>query len=220
MIQKGCAAMSYPFQLPPLPYPPDALSPCIGLAAMQLHHDKLFAAYVDRLNQTLAPWPQFQSWSLERLILHWSELPGSIRTDVRRFAGGVYNHALYFASMNRPRTTRPSQALLGAIRRDFGSTEDFFRALVHQAASVFGSGYTWLTSSAAGRLSLSITPNQETPLPLTPLMNLDLWEHAFLLDHQNLRAEYVACFLDLIDWDAVSQRYEAVLSAVPPWPAP
>ena len=199
--------MTYPFVLPPLPYPPAALEPNLGRSSVRLHHDAFFAAYVDRLNGALAPWPQYQDWPLERLLLHWCQLPRTLGQAVRRYGGGTYNHTLYFSSLAPARTTKPSPALLAEIEHSFGSMEGLHRSMKNAAASIFGSGWVWLVCCSGG-LQIVCTANQDTPLPLWPLVNVDLWEHAFLPDYENRRDDYMEAALAIIDWDAASRRFE------------
>ena len=202
---KELHAMTYPFILPPLPYPPAALEPNLGRSSVRLHHDAFFAAYADRLNGALAPWPQYQDWPLERLLLHWCQLPRALGQAVRRYGGGTYNHTLYFSSLAPARTTKPSPALLAEIEHSFGSMEGLHRSMKNAAASIFGSGWVWLVCCSGG-LQIVCTANQDTPLPLWPLVNMDLWEHAFLPDYENRRDDYMEAALAIIDWDAASRR--------------
>ena len=178
--------MTYPYILPPLPYAPAALEPNLGRSSVRLHHDAFFAAYVDRLNGALVPWTQYQDWPLERLLLHWCQLPRTLGQAVRRYGGGVYNHGLYFSSLAPARTIKPSGELLAEVEHSFGSMEGLHRSLKNAAMSVFGSGWVWLVCCSGG-LQVTCTANQDTPLPLWPLFNVDLWEHAFIPDYENRR---------------------------------
>ena len=166
--------MTYPYILPPLPYAPAALEPNLGRSSVRLHHDAFFAAYVDRLNGALVPWTQYQDWPLERLLLHWCQLPRTL-----------------------------GQA---EVEHSFGSMEGLHRSLKNAAMSVFGSGCVWLVCCSGG-LQVTCTANQDTPLPLWPLFNVDLWEHAFIPDYENRREDYVEAALAIIDWDAASRRF-------------
>ena len=198
--------MTYPYILPPLPYAPAALEPNLGRSSVRLHHDAFFAAYVDRLNGALVPWTQYQDWPLERLLLHWCQLPRTLGQAVRRYGGGVYNHGLYFSSLAPARTTKPSGELLAEVEHSFGSMEGLHRSLKNAAMSVFGSGWVWLVCCSGG-LQVTCTANQDTPLPLWPLFNVDLWEHAFIPDYENRREDYVEAALAIIGWDAASRRF-------------
>jgi len=212
--------MSYPFVLPPLPYPCDALSPQIDRVTLQVHHDRLFGGYTDTLNRLLAAWPPYQNRSLTELILRWSELPPDSRQAIRIAAGGVMAHSLVFESMTRPGTTQPDELLLGAIRRGFGSLPGLSQALKNMAQQKPGSGYVWLAGDTGGSLFVCRTDDQDTPLPLRPLLCLDLWEHAYYLTYQNRREAYVDAWLTLIDWAGASRRYAALRQNLPPYPCP
>ena len=155
--------MTYPYILPPLPYAPAALEPNLGRSSVRLHHDAFFAAYVDRLNGALVPWTQYQDWPLERLLLHWCQLPRTLGQAVRRYGGGVYNHGLYFSSLAPARTAKPSGELLAEVEHSFGSMEGLHRSLKNAAMSVFGSGWVWLVCCSGG-LQVTCTANQDTPL--------------------------------------------------------
>ena len=159
--------MTYPYILPPLPYAPAALEPNLGRSSVRLHHDAFFAAYVDRLNGALVPWTQYQDWPLERLLLHWCQLPRTLGQAVRRYGGGVYNHGLYFSSLAPARTTKPSGELLAEVEHSFGSVEGLHRSLKNAAMSVFGSGWVWLVCCSGG-LQVTCTANalNDKPLPV------------------------------------------------------
>ena len=208
----------YPFTLPPLPYAYDALLPELDAKTMQFHHDKHFSAYVDNLNRLLENYPEYHGWSLEQLIQNWAELPEGIRQGVRNNAGGVYNHDLYFRTMHSTPVTSPGFALQGAIDRDFGDLETLKKVMRTAALGQFGSGWAWLVSDDEGQLSVRKTPNQDTPLPLTPLLACDVWEHAYYLPYQNRRGDYFDAWWRLIDWPQVSQSYEKGLQRQPLYP--
>ena len=210
----------YPFTLPPLPYAYDALLPEIDEKTLHFHHDKHFAAYVDNLNQLLEHHPAYHSWPLERLCRDWAELPDDIRHGVRNNAGGVYNHDLYFRTMRPTPQTAPSPVLQAAISRDFGGLSQLNTAMKNAAMGQFGSGWSWLVTDNGGRLSVHKTPNQDTPLPLTPLLCCDVWEHAYYLQYQNRRGEYFDAWWRLVDWPGVSQMFEQFLSQRPRRPQP
>lgn len=202
--------MKYPYQLPPLPYAYGALIPDIGERTLCFHHDKHFRTYVDNLNTALADCPECQSKSLEELLRRLDELPDPKRTAIRNNGGGVYNHMLYFAGMCSCRSTRPSGALGEAMERDFGSFENWKAEMKAAALGQFGSGYAWLVSENSGRLSVMKLPNQDCPLSmgLRPLLCLDVWEHAYYLDYQNRRADYVDNWFHRVNWHFVQERYE------------
>ena len=202
--------MKYPYQLPPLPYAYGSLAPDIGEHTLCFHHDKHFQTYVDNLNTALADCPECQSKSLEELLRRLDELPDPKRTAIRNNGGGVYNHMLYFAGMCSCRSTRPSGALGEAMERDFGSFENWKAEMKAAALGQFGSGYAWLVSESSGRLSVMKLPNQDCPLSmgLWPVLCLDVWEHAYYLDYQNRRAEYVDRWFERVNWPFAQERYE------------
>ena len=212
--------MTYPYTLPPLPYPSAALEPNLNRATIMTHHDKIFGGHVEQLNHALQPYPTAQKQPLTQLLLHPDRLPCAIRQDAAEHGGAVYNHSLYFSSLAPARSTRPGTALTGAIDRCFGSMEDFLRALGQLSLSDRREGYCWLLSDRRGRLQLLFTPGQSTPLPLTPIFCLDLYRHAYALTWGDDRKAYVEAALPLMNWEALSRRYRAVFTGQPPFPNP
>lgn len=210
----------YPFALPPLPYARDALEPHLDARTVSIHHDRHFAAYIDRLNRLLAPYEAYHSWPLPKLLLCREELPDAIRLGVCRNAGGVYNHDLYFATLTPASSPGPAPVLEEALIRDFGSMEDFRAALHAAALDVFGSGYAWLCVDGRGRLSVVKTANQDTPLPLYPLLCSDLWEHAYYLRYQYRKGEYFDNWYALVNWQAVVERLARGLGQTDVAPGP
>ena len=201
----------YPFTLQDLPYAYDALSPVLGAETLHLHHDKHMNTYVQNLNKALESCPDFHNLSLEALLTKLNDLPESVQGAVRNNGGGVYNHQMYFGMMQSPKIeTKPSAALKAAIDRDFGSLENMFAELKKAALGRFGSGWAYVVSNAEGVLSIASTPNQDVPdlSQWVPLIALDVWEHAYYLDYQNRRPDYVEGFFTLINWDVVSQLYD------------
>jgi len=200
----------YSFQLPPLPYAYDALVPFLGQETLHFHHDKHFQTYVDNLNTALADAPELQNRSLCRLLSELDSLPEDKRAAIRNNGGGVYNHALYFCGMTPQPGGAPSGPLAAAIERDFGSLDEFKTRMKAAAMGQFGSGYAFLVSDGQGRLSIHKTANQDSPLTqgLWPLLCVDVWEHAYYLDYQNRRADYVAAWLGRIDWACAARRYQ------------
>ncbi len=183
----------YPFENPPLPYAYDALIPYIDEKTMHLHHDRHLQTYVDNLNSTLASHPALHDKSLIFLLAHPDLLPCGIQIPVKNNAGGVYNHIFYFSGLT-PDADKPIPNPLSAfLTESFGSLEKFKEKLKAAALSVFGSGYAWLTAQPDGRLCIFVTKNQDTPLPagFFPLLNIDVWEHAYYLKHYNKRAAYI-----------------------------
>lgn len=200
----------YPFTLEPLPYAYDALEPQIDAETLHFHHDKHLQTYVDNLNKTLEKVPDYHDWSLEKLITQGDSLPEAIRTPVRNNAGGVYNHQLYFRCMGPEKDTRPSQKYMEELNRYFGSFEDWKEKMKTAAVTQFGSGWAWLVVDQEGRMHVVKTPNQDTPLPsfMRPLLLVDVWEHAYYLQYQNRRPEYVDRWFSVINWKQVEENFE------------
>ncbi len=197
----------YPFINLPLPYDYDALEPYIDTKTMQLHHDRHLQTYIDNLNAVLKENPRLQKFSLEQLIRGAHRLPRELQTRVRNNAGGVYNHRFFFENMT-PSSQEPSGVLADAVDRTFGGPEAFEKKFTEAALSVFGSGYAWLVSDR-GRLRIITSPNQNTPLEegLCPILNLDVWEHAYYLKHYNRRADYIPDWFNVVNWDRAEDNY-------------
>lgn len=203
-------AKTYPFTLQELSYPYDTLSPIVGEETLHFHHDKHMNAYVDNLNKAIEPYAELHDVTLNGLLAHLNQLPQTIQTAVRNNGGGVYNHQLYFSTVGAPNAgTKPDAALQSAIERDFGSMDEMKAQLGQTALTRFGSGWAYLVADAQGKLSICSTPNQDVPdlSQYVPLMTVDVWEHAYYLDYQNRRPDYVKAFLTLTNWDVVSKRY-------------
>lgn len=200
---------TFPFQVEPLPYPYNGLEPAISKETLEFHHDKHYKTYVDNLNGILADFPKLQDMTLEYLLTHLEELPADIRTGIRNNGGGVYNHQLYFRCMQGDGFSMPEGDLANAIHRDFESVDNFNRVITNAAVKQFGSGYAWLVCEN-GKLSVLSTANQETPISDSkhPLLCIDVWEHAYYLQYQNRRADYIANWLNLINWDYVDCLYQ------------
>ena len=199
----------YPFEQMPLPFPFGALEPYIDAKTMELHYTRHFKGYVDDLNAVLADCPRLQCCSLEDLLRCGERLPCNVRTSIRRYAGGVYNHAMYFEGLI-PGGSQFTGALARLIDCSFGSFEQFKTQFSEKAAGVFGSGYAWLVANRMGRLCIVTTANQDTPLPagFVPLLNLDVWEHAYYLKHFNVRADYIGNWFAVADFGRASAVYE------------
>lgn len=197
-----------PFKLSPLPYAFDALEPYIDAQTMQIHHDRHHAAYVANLNKAVAGQSELTGKTVEDLIRNLSLVPESVRTAVRNNAGGDSNHTLFWQLLKKNSGGKPTGDLLKAIEKKFGSCDDFQKQLSEAAMKVFGSGWAWLTLDG-NELKIESTPNQDSPLTQgrTPLLGLDVWEHAYYLKYQNRRADYVAAFFNVINWDFVAERY-------------
>lgn len=201
----------YPFVNPPLPYAYQAMEPFIDTKTMQLHHDRHLQTYVDNLNQTLKDYPEFQNLSLEQLLISVPSLPEDIQAPVTNNAGGVYNHIFFFENLKNPSTEAPSEPLSDYLNSDFDSFDAFQKAFRAAALSVFGSGYAWLVLDSFGVLKIITTKNQDTPLPLNmyPILNLDVWEHAYYLKHYNVRADYISDWFRIINWDTANQTLKS-----------
>ena len=200
----------YPFAVRPLPYEYDALCPVLDEETLRFHHDKHYKTYVDNLNHVLSDYPQLQKMSLLELLTKPDEQPMAARMAIHNNAGGVFNHVLYFDTMKGGCGQEPVGALADAIDRDFGSYKQWREQMKQAAVSRFGSGWAWLLADAQGKLSIVQTANQDVPdlLIYAPLLLVDVWEHAYYLQYQNRRADYVEGWFDLIHWRKVSKRYE------------
>lgn len=211
--EENMRAETYPFVVRPLPYEYDALVPVLDAETLTFHHDKHYKTYVDNLNSVLSDYPELQTKSLTELLIAINTLPAAIQTAVRNNGGGVYNHELYFDSMTSPVGQMPSGALNEAIVRDIGSYRTWREQMKQAAMGQFGSGWAWLVSDRMGHVSLVQTANQDVPdlEEYTPILLVDVWEHAYYLQYQNRRADYVDGWLGLINWRKAGQRYEEVL---------
>jgi len=196
------------FELPSLPYAHDALEPHIDARTMQLHHGKHHAGYTNNLNGALEKHPNLQNKSIEELLGNLSSIPEDIRTTVRNNGGGYANHALFWNIMSPNGGGEPTGELAEAINSAFGSFDAFKEKFSTAAKTQFGSGWAWLTVKD-GRLGVESTPNQDTPLMggVTPILGLDVWEHAYYLHYQNRRPDYVEAWWNVVDWDAVAENY-------------
>ena len=200
------------FELKPLPYAFDALEPYIDAKTMEIHHGKHHQAYINNLNAALAKEPSVADWSLEKLLLNLDKVPASIRAAVQNNGGGHFNHSLFWTLLKVNNGALPSGSLLAAIEKHFGSFEAFKKEFAAAAGSRFGSGWAWLIVTKDKGLKVVSTPNQDTPLlEGTPVLALDVWEHAYYLNYQNRRPDYVQAFFDVINWDEVSRLYNAAV---------
>lgn len=199
-------------QLPPLPYAYNALEPHIDESTMHFHHDKHHAAYVNNLNVTLENHVMLKEMDLERLLRQIDEVPEAIRTAVKNNGGQHHAHSLYFEVMTPGGASAPSGALSDAMIRDFGGFEAFKEAFAKAGVTRFGSGWAWLVVTGEKKLAVCSTPNGDNPLMTgdTPILTMDVWEHAYYLKYQNRRGDYITTFLGLINWDIVAAKYEAV----------
>ncbi len=203
------------FSLPALTYATNALEPHIDAKTMEIHHGKHHAAYVNNLNKALEGKSDLESKTLEQLISKIADIPEAIRTAVRNNGGGHWNHAMFWKILSAKGGGKPTGELALAIDRDFGSFDAFKEKFGQAATTRFGSGWAWLVVSG-GKLVIGSTPNQDNPLMDVsdlkgkPVFGLDVWEHAYYLNYQNRRPDYIAAFWNIIDWDAVNKNYIAV----------
>ena len=199
------------FTLPPLPYDYKALEPTIDEQTMRIHHDKHHAAYVNNLNAALEPHPDLQKKSIEELLSGVDTLPEAIRKPVRNNGGGHANHTLFWESMSPDGGGAPEGELAQAIESTFGSFEDFQAKVKAAGIAQFGSGWAWLVHDGSG-LAVVSTPNQDNPRMngQTPLLGVDVWEHAYYLKYQHKRPDYIDAWWNTVNWDHVAERFSAV----------
>ncbi|MDW7982154.1 MAG: superoxide dismutase [Thermomicrobium sp.] len=198
-----------PYELPPLPYPYDALEPYIDARTMEIHHTGHHGAYVRNVNAALEKHPELPAMPIEELLRRIHEVPEDIRTAVRNNGGGHANHTIFWQIMGPNAGGEPTGDLAQAIAETFGSFQQFKDQFSAAAAGVFGSGWAWLVLDENGKLQIITRPNQDSPYMdnLYPVMGLDVWEHAYYLKYQNRRPEYIANWWNVVNWDAVAQRY-------------
>jgi Fe-Mn family superoxide dismutase len=199
-----------PHALPPLPYDFAALEPHIDTQTMQIHHGKHHQAYVNNLNAALAKHPELDKWPLEDLLKKITQVPEDIRTAVRNNAGGHHNHSLFWTWMGPKAGGEPSGAVGDAIKKTFGDVAKFKEQIAAAGTGRFGSGWAWLVWSA-GKLEILSTANQDSPLMdgRTPVLGVDVWEHAYYLKYQNRRPDYIAAWWNVVNWAAVNKQFEA-----------
>ena len=198
-----------PYELPPLPYDYDALAPTIDEQTMRIHHDKHHQAYVDNLNKAVEG-TDLDGVAIEELVQQLDRLPEDRRTAARNNGGGHVNHSLFWQIMKPGGGGDPSGALAGAIASGFGSADTLREQVNDAGVKRFGSGWAWLVVNG-GSLQVTSTPNQDSPLMdgATPILGIDVWEHAYYLNYQNRRADYVAAWWDVVNWDAVASRFDS-----------
>ncbi len=198
------------FELPDLPYAKDALEPHIDARTMEIHHGKHHAGYTNNLNAALEG-TSMADQAIEEILGNLDAVPEAKRTAVRNNGGGYANHNLFWQIMSPNGGGEPAGALAEAINAAFGSFDAFKDAFAKAAATRFGSGWAWLAVEADGSLSVSSTPNQDTPLMegKTPILGLDVWEHAYYLHYQNRRPDYIGAWWNVVNWDKVAELYAA-----------
>jgi Fe-Mn family superoxide dismutase len=198
------------YEVPPLPYDYDALEPHIDEATMKVHHDKHHQAYVDKANDALAG-TDFDGKPIEEVLKDLDSLPSDKQTAVRNNGGGHYNHGLFWESMSPDGGGEPEGALAEAIASAFGSFDDFKTKVKETGVGQFGSGWAWLVHDGSG-LAVVGSANQDNPISQgqTPLLGVDVWEHAYYLKYQNKRPDYIEAWWNVVDWGKVAERYGAV----------
>ena len=201
------------FTLPQLPYSYDGLEPYIDARTMEIHLTKHHQAYVDNLNKALISYPELEKKSLEELLQNLNRLPEPIQAAVRNNGGGHYNHSLFWNMMKKNGSLLKKGLLAQELEKKFGHIDSFKESFENAAKSRFGSGWAWLLINSRGDLEIISTANQDAPLMLgaEPLLGLDVWEHAYYLQYQNRRSDYIQSWWNVVNWDYVQQRYQDCL---------
>lgn len=199
------------FELPKLPYEYNALEPHIDAKTMEIHYSKHHAGYTNNLNAALEKHADLQGKSIEDLLTSLNSVPEDIRGAVRNNGGGYYNHSLFWTVMAANAGGHPQGALATAIDAAFGDFDKFKDEFSKAGATRFGSGWAWLSVKADGGLTVTSTPNQDNPVSegLTPILGLDVWEHAYYLKYQNRRPDYIKAWWNVVNWDEVARRFDA-----------
>lgn len=209
-----------PYTLPPLPYASNALEPHIDARTMEIHHGKHHQAYITNANNLLKDHAELAALDVNALIADLSKVPEAIRGGVRNNAGGHSNHSFFWTAMAPGKGGAPTGALADAIGATFGSFDKFKEEFAKAGATRFGSGWAWLVVTADNRLAVGSTANQDSPLmgkavagiEGKPVLGLDVWEHAYYLNYQNRRPDYIGAFWNVVDWDAAAARYQAAVA--------
>lgn len=199
------------FELAPLPYASDALEPHIDQMTMEIHHGRHHKTYIDNLNNAIAG-TEWENKSIEEILQNLDKVPGDKKTAIQNNGGGHWNHTLFWQTMAPNAGGAPAGALADAINSAFGSFDAFKEQFSNAAKTRFGSGWAWLVVNKDGSLSVSSTPNQDNPLMTgggTPILGIDVWEHAYYLKYQNKRPDYIAAFFNVINWEKVAELYAA-----------
>lgn len=205
-----------PHELPSLPFSPNALEPHFDARTMEIHHGKHHQTYVDKLNAALEGHPDLSELSVLELIADLSKVPENIRGAVRNNGGGHANHSFFWELLSPDGTGSPQGSLASAIDLAFGSFDGFKEAFANAALTRFGSGWAWLVKQSDGSLSICSTPNQDSPLMSgitdttgTPIIGLDVWEHAYYLNYQNRRPDYISAFWNIVNWNRAESLFNA-----------
>lgn len=210
---RGLLAAAQPkeYTLPPLPYALDALEPHIDARTMEIHHGRHHQTYITNLNNALKDHPQLQGKPIIDLLKGLDQVPEAIRTVVRNNGGGHYNHTLFWSMMGPRGGGEPSGALAQAIAKDLGGVAAFKEAFTKAALGRFGSGWAWLVLGKDGKLAVTSTANQDSPIMEghAPLLGIDVWEHAYYLKYQNKRADYIAAWWNTVNWDEAARLHKS-----------
>jgi Fe-Mn family superoxide dismutase len=200
------------FQVPPLPYPFEALEPHIDAKTMEIHHDKHHATYVTNANAALEKHPELASKPVEELLWGINEVPEDIRTAIRNNAGGHSNHSIFWTIMGPGGGGNPPGRLGDTIKSTFGGYDSFKEQITKAGLGQFGSGWAWLVADKNGKMSIKSYPNQDSPYMegLTPILGVDVWEHAYYLKYQNKRADYLAAWFNTLNWTAIEARFSSI----------
>jgi Fe-Mn family superoxide dismutase len=201
------------YELPPLPYPFAALEPHIDAKTMEIHHDKHHQAYITNANNALKDYPELAAKPVEELLSDLSAVPEKIRTVVRNNAGGHANHSFFWKTLGPNAGGSPKGKLAEAINSTFGGFDQFKEKFQAAGAGRFGSGWAWLVVNKEGKLEITSTANQDSPISdgLKPVLGVDVWEHAYYLLYQNRRPDYLKAFWNVVNWDAVAKNYDAAV---------
>lgn len=198
----------YPFHLQSLEFKYSDLEPFISKKTLEFHHDKHLLGYTNNLNKALEKSSELQTHSLKHILSNLNKVPKDIKTAITNNGGGVFNHIFYFEALTKAETKNIPKKLKLKLEDNFGSVDEFLKEFKQAALSHFGSGWAWLVLDKDNTLKIVSTSNQETPLKddLKPLLTIDVWEHAYYLDYQNLRGTYIDNFIKIIDWEVVENR--------------
>jgi Fe-Mn family superoxide dismutase len=210
LAKKISVSSSDIFKLPPLAYAYNALEPHIDASTMKFHHDKHHAAYVKNLNAAINKYPKLKTKTLEQLLQNIPQLPTDIQTTVRNNGGGHLNHSMFWEIMSPKGGGVPTGAIAAAIKKDFGSFEQFKAQFNEAGTKLFGSGWVWLVRAKDGKLKIITTANQDSPISqgLYPIMGNDVWEHAYYLKYQNRRVDYLSAWWNVVNWQEINKRFD------------
>jgi superoxide dismutase, Fe-Mn family len=199
------------FELPKLAYGYTALEPVIDAMTVEIHYSKHHATYTKNLNVALEKYPQFYDWKIEDILTKLDQIPEDVRVAVKNNAGGYFNHTLYWESLGPVSKIEPSGKLVDSIQKTFGGMPAFKEQMEKAGLTRFGSGWAWLSKKKDGSLLIHSTANQDCPLSegLTPILTIDVWEHAYYLKYQNRRADYLSAIWQIIDWAKAEKRFKA-----------